>query len=308
MRKLLARLGDESGFSLTELLAVTVILPIVIGGALTTFTTFNQSVERNQRLNESQSRTREALDQIARDLRNLASPTAEQPLAVDKAHKWDLVFQTVDPSGPGTGGNPANIMRVRYCLDKENQTAVASLWVQKQTWTTAVPPAMPTGGQCPDSSWPGTPRQLATGVTNRLHSDNYPLFQYNAPAETPSKITAVVAQLWVRAPGSTVDPANALGLLRTQVDLRNQNDPPVCAPQVTADGTLRVLMNGAASYDPEGQDLTYEWFDTTENRSLGTGAVVQATLTTSGLHTIQLTAKDPAGLQCLLSATVFVTA
>jgi type II secretory pathway pseudopilin PulG len=308
MRALIARLGDERGYSVVELLAVTVILPIVIGGALTTFTNFNQSVSRNQRLNESQARTREALDQLARDLRNLASPTPEQPLAIDKAHKWDLVFQTVDASGPGTGGNPANIKRVRYCLDKENQTAVAALWVQTQTWTTAVPPPLPTGGQCPDSSWPGSPRQLATGVTNRLHSDNYPLFQFNAPTDTPSKITAVVAQLWVRAPGSEVDPSNALGLLRTQVDLRNQNDPPVCAPQATADGTLQVLLNGAASYDPEGQDLTYDWFDTTENRSLGTGAVVRATVNTSGSHTIRLTAKDPAGLQCTADLSVFVVA
>ncbi len=308
MKRLIARLGDESGFSLTELLAVVVILPIVIGGALTTFTTFDQSVDRNQRLNESQARTREALDQLARDLRNLASPTPEQPLAIDKAHKWDLVFQTVESSGPGTGGNLANIKRVRYCLDKENQTAVAALWIQQQTWTTAVPPAMPTGGQCPDSSWPGSPRQLATGVTNRLHSDNYPLFQFNAPADTPSKITAVVAQLWVRAPGATNDPSNALGLLRTQVDLRNQNDPPICAPQATVDGSLRVLLNGAASYDPEGQDLTYEWFDATENRSLGTGAVVQATVTVSGWHTIRLTGKDPAGLQCIANVSVLVQA
>ena len=308
MKALARRLADEGGYTLTELLAVTVVMPIVIGAVLMTFTNFNQSVQRHQRLSDSQARTREAVDQLARDLRNLASPTPEQPLAIDKANPWDLVFQTVDPSGPGTGGNPANIMRVRYCLDKENQTAVASLWTQKQTWTTATPPAMPSSGQCPDSGWPGTPRQLASGVTNRLHSDNYPLFQYNAPVETPAKITAITIQAWVRGIGSTADPPNALGLLRTQVDLRNQNDAPVCAPQVTADGTLEILLNGAASYDPDGKDLTYEWFDTTENRSLGAGVVVHATATVAGLHAIRLTARDPAGLSCVANVTVTVLA
>jgi hypothetical protein len=36
--------------------------------------------------------------------------------------------------------------------------------------------------------------------------------------------------------------------------------------------------------------------------------VVRATVNTSGLHTIRLTAKDPAGLQCTADLSVFVVA
>jgi hypothetical protein len=269
-----------------------------------TSVSFDQVVARNQRLNESQARTREAVDQLARQLRNLASPTPEQPQAVDRASPYELVFQTVDPSGPGSGGNPGNVKRVRYCLD-DPSTGAATLWEQSQTWTTAAPPVVPPSAACPDPAWPGTPRILARGLTNRAGVRDSPLFQFNAPSDTPAEVSAVVVQAWVQALGEG-EPEK--GLLRTQVLLRNQNKAPVCDPQATSAGILRVVLNGSASYDPEGRELTYEWFDASEGRSLGAGIVVEATLTVPGWHDIVVTARDPGGLECRATRSVWVPA
>src|SRR5205823_887029 len=70
-----------------------------------------------QRRVDAEDRARQAEEAIARDLRNLASPTPSQPQAVDRAGGRDLVFKTVDPVGPNAGQNTANVERVRYCLD-----------------------------------------------------------------------------------------------------------------------------------------------------------------------------------------------
>ena len=81
---------DESGFTLVELLVVCVLMLVVLGATLTTLTSFQSNAETNVRQNDSQDEARRATDLLARDLRNLASPTDEEPLAIKRAEPQDL--------------------------------------------------------------------------------------------------------------------------------------------------------------------------------------------------------------------------
>ena len=80
---------------------------------------------------DNQDRTRQGIDRIVRELRNLASPTQEKPEAVDLAGAYDLVFQTIDALGPNSGLNAANVMRVRYCLSSATDNGL----LHRQTQT-----------------------------------------------------------------------------------------------------------------------------------------------------------------------------
>jgi PKD repeat protein len=79
------------------------------------------------------------------------------------------------------------------------------------------------------------------------------------------------------------------------VQLRNQNQPPTASFTVIPTSGRHLQLNASMSADPEGQLLQYTWrFD---------GAVLQDRVTpildyvapTTGMHTIDLTVKDPSG-------------
>ena len=285
----------EHGFVLVELLVVIVISSVVLAAALITFELFNTTSSRNQSLAESQDRTRAAAGQLARQLRNLASPTPEQPQAVEKAQAYDLVFQSVGPGTPSSG-NPANVRRVRYCLDAP-ALGEGTLWLQSQTWTTPVPPALPSTSTCPDPGW-ATQRELVTRVTNRVDGETRPLFQFNSG--TLAQISAVIAQLWTQTAG----PEPVEGLLRTQVFLRNQNRPPQANFDPRPTGLLHVLLNASASSDPEGESLVYQWYD--GSTYVGAGVVFDLKVSAPGTRSITLKAFDPAGLKSETTRTVNV--
>ena len=286
------RPSGTAGFALTELMVVMTISIVVLSAVLTTFELFDRTARRNQVLVDSEDHTRAATDQLARQLRNLASPTPEQPQAVQVAGSYDLVFQTVDGSSAPSGANLANVRRARYCLDAPAQ-GNARLWSQSQTWSTATAPPMPSTASCPSSAW-GNQSVMAQGVTNRVGGQNRPLFQFNSA--TLTQISAVVTQLWTQTgggPGAPVEPVD--GLLRTQVFLRNQNQPPTADFDPRATGQLHVLLNASASADPEGDELVYKWYDGVT--PVGSGIVFDLKVATSGTHTITLKAFDPAGLE-----------
>ena len=285
----------QDGFALIELLLVMTVSLIMLSAVLLAFEGFQSRADENARLNESQAVTRATIDQLARDLRNLASPTPEQPQAIDSASPYDLVFQTVNPNG-GTSSNITNVQRVRYCLDAPG-SGDSTLWAQTQTWVTASPPAMPTLTGCPStaSGW-GPGRRLVDGVTNR--TQNRPLFIYNAAIKTD--ITAVAAQVYARA-NKHREPR--VGVLRTQVFLRNQNQAPTALFTPTPAGGGRVILNGSASSDPEGDELRYDWYlDQTPDCRNGTPpaahgqGIVYDMAAAPGTHTVTLIVYDSAGL------------
>jgi len=280
----------ESGFMLVELLAASVIFVVVLGASLSLLDMFLGGVEHTSRRNDTQQQVRTGLEQLSRQLRNLASPTPEQPQAVDKAAPYDLVFQAVDPAGPNTGQNTTNVRRLRYCLDA-GDPASGTLWLQLQTWTQSTTPAMPATASCPDPDprWI-TRRVFGEHIVNRIDGHDRPIFAYNAPDMT--KISFLRATLFVdnrpgREPGEST--------LATGVFLRNQNRPPVAAFTATATGDNHVLLNGSPSFDPEGQPLTYVWYD--GETQVATGITHDYRAPATGTRSLTLKVSDPAGLQ-----------
>lgn len=281
-------INDERGeIGLLQILLAAAMMIGVLGATLTVFT----SAERlNRTANDriaTQDQARVALDQVTAQLRNLASPTPDQPQAIDRATAADLIFQTVDRIGPNTGLNAANVMRVRYCLGTTDTT---QLYRQEQRWTTQATPAAPTSTLCPAptaaGSW-SSATVLAEGVVNGAARS---VFTYNAPAATD--ISSVHAQLFIdadraRAPGETV--------LSSGVFLRNQNRRPGAA--FSADTTVRgkIVLNGALSSDPEGDPLTYVWYD--GETKVGEGIRFDYTVTPGTTHPMKLKVFDLAGLQ-----------
>ncbi len=282
--------GERGEVSLTSVLVACTLLVVVLGATLTLFEGFIAKAGDATRRTDSQDAARTAADRIARDLRNLASPTPNQPEAVDRASGSDLIFKTVDPVGPNSGDNATNTKRVRYCLDSASR-----LQEQTQTWTTATVPAVPSGTACPATGWTRTMIAAADVVNGAV-----PVFTYDATGLTD--ISQIHVDLLVDTDTIREPPATRLS---TGVFLRNQNRRPTASFSATKTSGGLVL-DGSASVDPEGDPLRYTWFDGAVQ--VGTGI----TFTYGGLaadssHAIRLEVSDPAGL-IGASATQSVTA
>jgi hypothetical protein len=290
---------EQGGYSLVELIIVSALAPVLLGATLLVFNAFERNAAGSAVAADAQERTRANVDQLSKELRNLASPTPELPQAIDDASPYDLVFQTVGPSDFINGQNVANIRRVRWCLDSPT-SGDATLYAQTQTWTSATTPVSPSTSSCPstDSGW-STQRVVAQGVTNRV--GNRPLFLYNAEIKT--SITAITVQLFSRA-RTEKEPTN--GLLRSQVFLRNQNQAPVASFTATSTGNGHVLLNGSSSADPDGDDLQYAWTATPCTDTCSWSGVTVDATPGAGQKTISLTVTDGAGLIFTTTQTVTV--
>ena len=293
----------EAGFTLIELLVAMSLALVVFAAATTVLVVAMHAEAASTDRNQAQDQARVAIDLIARQLRNIASPISS-PKLLERATPYDMVFQTVvAPAGSNTSGAE----RVRWCMPNDTSTGNAKdeeMIGQVQTWTTATPPAIPWGTPCPDKSAPGSSGQidvLVQSVTNRYEGrSDRPAFTYD-DTTTPASlanISSVQIDLFVN-PTPTV--AGAETELRSGVFLRNQVHSPVASFTETDTGSGGVLLNGGTSYSPDGADLSYTW-------SCGTpGCPAAATLSGStdglvdwqpgaGTYTITLTVTDPTGL------------
>jgi len=292
--------SERGMVSLMELVMAMAIFAVVLGATLSIFETFVKTSRAANDRNDAQETARRSLDRLARDLRNLASPTPSLPDAFDRAQPTDVIFKTVDTIGPNAGQNVVNVERVRYCLDTSTPTN-AKLWAQVQQWTSETAPAMPlasTDTACPGTAWmtsaaneTRSQRVLADHLTNYYAGQTRPLFTYNSA--TLTDITTIHASLNVdidptRGPKETT--------LSTGVFLRNQNRRPVASFTWSANGGT-IVLNGSASSDPEGEPLDYEWYDGANPDPVGTGVTFTYTVTPGSTHTIKLRVLDPAKLQ-----------
>jgi type II secretory pathway component PulJ len=265
--------GERGETTLVGLLTAMVLFGAVLAATLSLFAGSQRVGSDAQRRVDAEDRARQAEEAIARDLRNLASPTPSQPQAVDRAGGRDLVFKTVDPVGPNAGQNTANVERVRYCLDSAGR-----LWRMQQRWTGATVPAVPGGltgfaddAACSPAGWDSS-QQVADTLVNYAGGQSRPLFAYNAQTDLTA-ITSIAISTFVDA-----DPARRAGAtnLSTGVYLRNQNRAP-SATFTTKGSAQGVLLNGSLSADPAGDILTYCWYDA------AAAVVDQAAMTQRGL-------------------------
>jgi type II secretory pathway component PulJ len=281
-----ARADERGEVGITSLLVGAVVLVIVLGSSLATFESFTRTSRTVTDRTDAQDKARTAADTMARQLRNLASPVPEQPQAVDLAGPYDLVFKTVDDGIAPAGFNGTRTKRVRWCLDAGTPSN-AQLVAQEQTWTSATPPAAPATSGCPAAGWTKT-TVVATRLVNRANSIDRPVFTYDTsvlPDISAIHVDLAVDEDVTRAPAETQ--------IATGVFLRNQNRRPVAS--FTATPTAQgIVLNGSSSTDPEGEPLTYQWFDGATQ--VATGIIASYKVTAGTTHAMRLRVLDPAGL------------
>ena len=302
---MIARLRDERGMGLAEVMMSVALMAVVVGAALAPFDALHRTERTNTHQNEAQESARQAVAVISKNLRN----TSGQNQLVNLASPYDLVVETVDARPKPSGSqNARNLMRMRYCLDTTSSKAALNngiIWEQTLRWTTATPPSQMPGTSCPDSSW-GESRILATNVTNKATSARrptaVPLFQYFPNESSLSTITSIrmrvyADRVWDQAPPETE--------LTTGILLRNQNGSPTASFTATPGdaGSRKITLNAGTSTDPEGLPLTYRWCDVTtqtvcdDTTKIGTGVLYTYTAPVAGERKLQLQAFDVGGLQ-----------
>ena len=291
----MSRLRSEAGFTLAELMIGMLLMLIVLSASLATLEQFTHLGKRGERQVDLQEQARQASRQISRTLRNVAG-SSETSDVIERAEPYDLVFKIVDETGGSAGDNDQRLQRVRYCLDDSDPSS-AVVREQVQNWTTSTVPDMPTGTACPDAGW-GSSRVLAEKITNVAAGADRPVWSYRY---TDGQVSATTIELFMDD-NLASDPAEEV--LRTGVFLRNQNRPPVASFTATPVGANHVLLNGSASYDPEGHPLDIEW--SVPEGTIGEGVNLDWDARAPGARTITLTVSDPAELTASASQTVVV--
>lgn len=325
----MTRAREEAGLTLIELAVASFISLVILGATLTAFSALVARSTDVERQTEVETQARQGVDRLARQLRNLASPadvitavtTSTQPKSVDRNLPYDVIFKDIDDTRPPGTANSANVRRVRYCL----QTAGAVpgtgfsasptrgvLWMQTQTWTTALPPAMPATTDCPGTGWT-TQRIAADHVNNTAATPERAVFRYTGDSGLVTDTSDEARETISRIETSLIldeDPLKhpRATQLTSSVVLRNQNRAPIARftftllnPLVTP-STCGVQLNGSASEDPESKPLEYKWSVDGVHDPADTGVVIQKVLP-KGSHAYTLDVYDRANLQGTVTET-----
>lgn len=299
--------SERGEMSLIGLLVAIVIFGIVLSATYGAFDVFGRNIRQSQGRTEATDRARTATDTMARQMRNLATPTALQPNAVALASAYDMVFEAVAPTGPAPAGNKQNIEFVRYCLDGTGRRLWAMELPPASITASTVPPS--SSGGCPSSGWSNT-RVIAQDVVNRYGGLDRPVFSFDSM--TPNEIRRVRVDLFVDTdPGK----GSAEQQVSSGVNLRNQDRPPTAVFTPTLAGGGVVVLDGSASTDPDNDPLTYCWYDTYASgsvgvcgaHSVGDSAYFRYRTTAGTPHTITLTVTDPSGLPSTSAPQTFTT-
>ncbi|MDQ3642987.1 MAG: prepilin-type N-terminal cleavage/methylation domain-containing protein [Actinomycetota bacterium] len=275
----MSRLRGQDGFTLPELLTAMTLFLFILGATLGTFDGFVTRTSANTKLNDSADQARTSMERLARQLRNLASPTNASLKSIELATPDDLVFQTVD----------AAKRRVRYCLNSSNP-AKSTLWVQTQAFPLGggALPGLPATSSCPALATPGgwaDPRVAAADVVNRYNGAARNVFYYpglGADGDT-AKITLIRAELFLDT-NPAKSPAEIS--IATGAFLRNQNQTPVIPDiSVVLAGPRRFILNGSEAYDLEGRTLDYFWYKGSGSNPASLPTCASAATQTGGGYT-----------------------
>lgn len=292
----MTRLRGEGGFTTIELLLATALMLVILGATLTSLDGFSDTTRMSADQNDSQQQARQAMGQLARELRNHAVANTQAPEGIALAAPYDLVFETVGATRPAGTGNSSNVERIRYCLDGGTR---ATLWAQTQAWTSATAPPVPSTVGCPSSAW-ATRRVVAQDVVNRLGPLERPVFAYDAA--TAAQVRRVEMTLYVdTTPGRKPKETQ----LESAIFLRNANHGPTAAFSASVTGSGLAILNATASADPEGERLRYAWkvdgaAIAAESETVDHGGLAP------GAHVVELTVTDPGGLFHTARQTVVV--
>lgn len=302
IRKMRVRLAADRGFTLIELLVAMSLMLVVLTATLNALDRTTKIQRRTEKSNDQQETVRLAIDRMATQLRNLASPTTSALKTIDRAGSYDLIFQTTDP----------NKQWVRYCLaDGSNSPApftgfVASTASNERLWyqtpnndflalSPAKSPSAVTSPASMTSTCPVAPTANGSGagwltatvavdhITNKRNSLDRPVFTTNITGADTSTITYVRGDLYNSFATLTNNPVETR--LSTGLYLRNQNQSPTAAIQWQAGsggGTTRTFQfNGTASSDPEGRTLQFLWYKGTPATASATAAKLPSCATNS---------------------------
>ncbi len=307
--------AEEHGFTLVELLVAMALAMIVFGATLTAFDVFQTNNRFDLLRNEAQDNARNAIDRLARELRNVAAPKSEKELpgALEIAEPYSITFQTIS-SSPLKGANATNAMRVRYCLN-DSTPSNEILYRQAQTWETEVAAALPSAKnleKCPDEAGDfQSTTQLVRYITNKNGGQNRALFAFGGVSEV-SKIVTVEPTLYLNVnPSQPLHPGETQ--LTSGITLRNANRQPVAAFTAT-EKNGHILLNASESVDPDGLALTYKWTEGTEVAGKEEGKEVlpstaqtyetPTALVSKSVHIFWLKVTDPGGLTASTKKTV----
>jgi type II secretory pathway component PulJ len=291
---------SASGFTLIETLVSMAMAIVVFGATLSVLDIFQRNSQVDNVRNEAQDSSRTAIDALARELRNGAAPSSLTPGALEKAGRYSIVFQTIEPTtNPFPSGdlNKTNAIRVRYCLDR-SQPSNEILWKQTAKWQTAQAPALPTvTTQCPDPN--ATDYQTTVQVAQHIVNTNggratAPLFTYIPAGSTNvGQITAVEPNIYL-----DVNPGHPPGetQLTSSIDLRNENRPPLASFTATEVGNRIVDLNASQSTDPDGLALTYKWWDNSAQLPSISAETQVGPLGPGSTQTFELEVTTPSGL------------
>jgi prepilin-type N-terminal cleavage/methylation domain-containing protein len=311
----MTRLGDQRGLTLIELLVAMTITTIVMGVVVFILTIFLNDSRYDTFRDQAQSDARLAVDRLSHDLRSAASTTASTPGLLTVAASYELAFQTVQPTGTAPAGNAGNQMWVRYCLNGATNT----LWRQTTTPSNTTS-SVPDTTNCPSTSnqW----AQKTNGnsccvelsdITNEIGGDTTrPLFTYGPSGWTAnSQIKLVQVNVY-----SDLNPGHLPGPtpeLISGIYLRNELAYPVAQFTPTANpGAHTVTLDGSASTDPNGQALTYQWYNGGTCSSLPSTVLAATEQYTAGPYsfpgnqTFELVVANTGGLSKCTSQTVAI--
>jgi len=309
----MTRVRSETGFTLIEVLVSMAIAVTVFGATLSVLDVFQRDNRLDNLRNESQDEARTAIDALSRELRNGAAPSSTTPGALEKAGRYSIVFQTIEPTThPITSKNKTNAVRVRYCLQTKEAELLGKkfkaepnnevLWKQTFKWTlTELAPPLPTASECPDPNTADyeTATQVAHHLVNRNGFEKHYLFTY-IPASPPAsvaEITAVEPDIYLDVSPGQVRPGEKAGgtQLTSSIDLRNENRPPLASFTVKEIGNRRFELNASQSTDPDGLALTYKWWVDSEQLSSTSPETTTKELPL-GNHTFKLVVTTPSEL------------